>query len=275
MKFALCNEVIADRPFAEQCALAAGLGYDGLEIAPYTLADDPRQFSDKDIQRVQRDLADAGIVATGLHWLLVKPAGLSIISPDGEIRRNTLEVLTACIDLCAELGGAVLVHGSPKQRSIGEDDDRAEAEARALDIFQHLASRAEAAGVTYCLEPLRAVMTNYVTTIAEAVHVVEQVGSPAFKTMIDTSAAAASEPISVAATIRQWMPSGHLAHVQFNDTNRRAAGQGDDRFADILKALRDTQYDGIVAMEPFIYEPSPEACAAFTIGYVKGLSETL
>ena len=38
MKIALCNEVLQPLPFAQQCALAADLGYDGLEVAPFTLA---------------------------------------------------------------------------------------------------------------------------------------------------------------------------------------------------------------------------------------------
>ena len=43
MKISLCNEVIAGLDFAHQCALAAALGYDGLELAPYTLSDQPQQ----------------------------------------------------------------------------------------------------------------------------------------------------------------------------------------------------------------------------------------
>ena len=35
MRISLCNEVIAGLPFAQQCELAAALGYDGLEPAPF------------------------------------------------------------------------------------------------------------------------------------------------------------------------------------------------------------------------------------------------
>ena len=275
MKFSLCNEVIADRPFEEQCVFAASLGYDGLEIAPFTLGDDPRLLSERDIARTLKSLKDAGIVATGLHWLLIKPENLSITTPDSAVRKDTIEVLIRNVELCAELGGTVLVHGSPKQRSFDLNVDPEGSIERALDVFRLVAEKAEAVGVTYCLEPLHAGETHFINRVEEAVEIVNAVNSPAFKTMIDTSSAAKAEKVSVSDAIRQWMPTGHIAHIQFNDSNRRAAGQGDDKFYPILRALKDTNYNGVIAMEPFIYEPDPSGCAAFTLGYVKGVMENL
>ena len=43
-RLALCNEVVRELAFADQCALAKGLGYDGLEIAPFTLSDEPHRL---------------------------------------------------------------------------------------------------------------------------------------------------------------------------------------------------------------------------------------
>jgi len=274
MKFSLCNEVIADRPFEAQCAFAASLGYDGLEIAPFTLGDDPRHIGDAEIARARNALDAAGLVATGLHWLLVKPEGLSITTADDAVRSKALEVMVRNVELCTALGGTVLVHGSPAQRMLDDADPDA-GRGRALEMFARVAERAEACGVTYCLEPLNAGETNFITRVDEAVAVVEEIGSPGFKTMIDTSAAGLSDVAPVAELIRTWMPTGHIAHIQFNDRNRRGAGQGDDDFTPILQALIDTGYDRTVAMEPFIYEPDRGACAAYTLGYVKGILETL
>jgi len=275
MKLSLCNEVISNRPFEEQCTFAAALGYEGLEIAPFTLCDDPREMSETDVARARKSLDEAGIVATGLHWLLVTPAGLSITDPDDGLRGETLEVMLRTVDLCAELGGSVLVHGSPAQRSYGDGDDPEAARARAVEIFRRVAERAGERGVTYCLEALSEDETNFINRIEEAVSIVDEIGSPAFKTMIDTGAVARAEASSVAETIRKWMPGGNIAHIQFNDRNRRAAGQGDDDFRPVLQAIKDTGYDGVIAMEPFKYEPDRGACAAFALGYVKGIWESL
>ena len=89
MRIALCNEVIAPMPFPQQCVYAAKLGYDGLEIAPYTLSDEPHRMGGAQIAAARAAAADAGIAVTGLHWLLLKPAGLSISSRDENIRKKT------------------------------------------------------------------------------------------------------------------------------------------------------------------------------------------
>ena len=159
------------------------------------------------------------------------------------MRERTLDVALANIDLCAALGGTVLVHGSPKQRSLSDGDDPDDGRARAVDLFRRVAEKAEAAGIVYCLEALSADETNFVNRIADAVAIVEEVNSPAFDTMIDTGAVARAEDLSVDGSIRRWMPSGHIRHVQFNDRNRRAAGQGDDDFEPVLRALKETGYD--------------------------------
>jgi D-psicose/D-tagatose/L-ribulose 3-epimerase len=275
MKFSLCNEVIADRPFDEQCVFAAELGYDGLEIAPFTLGEDPRKLTNGDVSQAVRSLNAAGISATGLHWLLVKPPGLSITSRDESICRETLEVMSRNVELCAELGGSVLVHGSPLQRALDPDEDQDAARGRAIEIFSKVAEKSKICGVTYCIEPLHAGETNFVNRVEEAVDIVEKINSPALKTMIDTSSATLSDTQSVPELIRTWMPTGHIAHIQFNDRNRRAPGQGGDQFTPILAALKETGYDQVIAMEPFIYEPSRDACAAFALGYVKGIWEAL
>ena len=39
MKLSLCNEVVREMAFPQQCAFAAAVGYEALEIAPFTLCD--------------------------------------------------------------------------------------------------------------------------------------------------------------------------------------------------------------------------------------------
>ena len=154
MRIALCNEVIAPMPFPKQCEYAAKLGYDGLEIAPYTLSDEPHRLGAAQLAAARSAAKDAGVAVTGLHWLLLKPSGLSISSRDDGIRKKTIDVMLALIDQCAELGGRYLVHGSPQQRRVESGDTHAAALARAQQTFATVAERAERAGVVYCIEPL-------------------------------------------------------------------------------------------------------------------------
>ncbi|HEX7440043.1 MAG TPA: TIM barrel protein, partial [Caldimonas sp.] len=108
MKISLCNEVLAGMALERQCEYAAALGYDGLEIAPFTLAEAPEQITSAEAARIRHTVEGFGLVVTGLHWLLVKPAGLSLTDPEAALRARTFEVMTRLTVLCAELGGAVL-----------------------------------------------------------------------------------------------------------------------------------------------------------------------
>jgi sugar phosphate isomerase/epimerase len=275
MRLALCNEVLRELDFSAQCEMAAKLGYAGLEVAPFTLGDHPHLLPAGRRADLRRAAADAGIVITGLHWLLVTPEGLSINTADAAVRRKTVDVIERVVGLCADLGGGVLVHGSPKQRSIPEGEDAAPWRARAVETLTAAARAAEGAGVVYCIEPLSRHETNFVNTVAEAAQLVDEIASPAFRTMIDTSAAGLTEGVPVADLIRKWLPTGKIAHVQLNDTNRRGPGQGADAFAPILSALKRMKYAGVAAMEPFIYEPDGPTTAAVSIGYVRGILEAL
>lgn len=271
MKLSICNEVIRDKPFEEQCVFAAALGYEGLEIAPFTLSDAPQTLGPAETSRIRRALADAGVACSSLHWLLLAPEGLSITDADDAVRARTVDVMRRLIDLAAELAADCLVHGSPAQRALPATDAEA-ARDRAVACLAAAGAAAEAAGVLYCIEPLSRQETNFVNTVEEATEIVRAVGSPGLRTMIDTSATArdGGDPTAV---LDAWYPSGLITHVQVNDPNRRGPGEGGLAFAPFLASLRRHGYDGWVSVEPFEYDPDGPACAARAAGYLHGVLE--
>jgi D-psicose/D-tagatose/L-ribulose 3-epimerase len=275
MRIALCNEVLGAMPLQRQCEYAAGLGYDGLEIAPFTLSASPDKISTTDAAKIRSTVEASGLVVTGLHWLLVKPDGLSLTDPDAAVRERTLQVMMHLIGLCAELGGKVLVHGSPKQRQIAPGETHGVALARLQDALAQVALAAARVGVIYCIEPLSRQETALVNTIAEAADLVCAIDHPNLRTMIDCSAAGLAETESIPELIARWLPSGLIAHIQVNDPNRRGPGQGDMKFAAILAALKRHHYAGTIAVEPFDYSPDGPGVAAFSAGYLRGLLEGL
>ena len=275
MRIALCNEVIAPMSFPAQCEYAAKLGYDGLEIAPYTLSEEPHRMGAARIAAARSAAEDAGIAVTGLHWLLVKPAGLSISTKDEAVRRKTLDVMLALIDTCAELGGKYLVHGSPQQRRVEAGETRVAAMGRAQASFAAIAERAQKAGVVYCIEALSAESTPLINTLEEAAQMVHQINSSSVRTMLDCSAAGRMEKEPPGALLERWLPKGVIAHVQVNDRNRRGPGQGEQRFAPVFASLKKHRYEGDVAVEPFDYVPDGPGAAARAIGYIRGILEAL
>ncbi len=270
-KIALCNEVLGSMELAAQFEYAARLGYDALELAPFTLGEEPHRLPASARRSIRAAASQAGLEIAGFHWLLVTPQGLSINTPDSQTRRRTRDVLRGLIEFCAEVGGKVMVHGSPAQRYVAADDTHEAASRRAVDLFQEIAELARQAGITYCIEPLAPGETNFINTLDEAAKLVEAIANPAFKTMIDTRAARLAEADPVEEIIDRWFPTGIIRHIHLNDRNRRAPGQGEDLFAQVLERLLHHQYSGYVSVEPFDYHPDGLAAAAYARGYLQGI----
>ncbi|MEM8552363.1 MAG: sugar phosphate isomerase/epimerase family protein [Pseudomonadota bacterium] len=269
MQIALCNEVLRDKPFEEQCAFAAAVGFAGLELAPFTLKDNPEELTAADAHLVRAALQAEGLACCGLHWLLSAPDGLSITSDDRAVRARTIGLMKRLVEFAAEAGAARLVHGSPGQRTLPVGDEEG-GRARAREAFAQVADVARQAGVVYCVEPLSTAETEYLTTVEEAAALVEAIGSPGLQTMIDTSAAArdGADPVAL---IEEFMPRGIIKHIHVNDPNRRGPGEGTLSFGPIIAALRAQGYGGWVSAEPFVYLPDGPACAARAAGVLTTL----
>jgi sugar phosphate isomerase/epimerase len=270
MRISLCNEVIRELPIERQFEFARKVGYDGLEIAPFTLGDEPHRLPASQRAAVRKAASDAGTVVTGLHYLMLAPKGLSITSSDAGQRARTVDVMRGLCELAADLGAQVRVHGSPAQRQLepGQEAEGASMVPRALlsrtprQGGRHLSSRA-----------LAAPEANFVNTVEEAAEIARAIAHPAVRTMIDCSAAARAEAQAIPDLLREWLPTGLIAHIHLNDPNRRGPGEGALAFGPILRALTECGYRGMAAVEPFVYEPDGPACAARAIGYVRGLME--
>jgi sugar phosphate isomerase/epimerase len=274
MKISLCNEVIAELPFDKQCDLMAKLGYDGVEIAPVTLSDEPHLLPAARRREIKKIAADAGLPVTSLHYLMVAPKGLSITAKDPDVRKLTFDVMRGLVQLAADLGAKLLIHGSPMQRQL-EAGDEADSHNRGVEFFAAAGEAARAAGVTYLLEPIARNQAAMVNRVEEAAAIVRSIDSPGLRTMLDCSAAGQSEAQPVADVLAKWLPSGLVAHIHFNDPNRRGPGEGELKFGPIVAALKSGGYSGIAAIEPFIYEPDGPTCAARALGYMRGVIEAL
>lgn len=276
MRFALCNETFSDRPLAEGFRLARQIGYTGIEIAPFTLSEslgadaslaDVRTLSPA-ARRATRDAADdAGLEVVGLHWLLAKTEGFYLTSPDAAVRRRTADYFVALAELCADLGGKVLVLGSPQQRNLLPGVDHASAEGYAADTLAAAMPTFERLGLTLALEPLGPSEGDFLNTAASAVRLAERVGSQACRLHLDVKAMA-SEPTPIAQLVRDFAP--HTAHFHANDPNLLGPGMGEVEIAPILAALDQSGYGGWVSVEVFRYEPTREEIARVSLANLLG-----
>ena len=266
MKFAICNEIYQGWKLEDTLAHAARLGYAGVEIAPFTLANSVNDISAAERQRI-RDLAARNkIEILGLHWLLVKPEGLYLNHTDAGIRARTAQYFVDLVDCCADFGGTIMVVGSPKQRNILEGVSPQQAWDWTAATFRDPVKRAEDRGVTICFEPLAPVETNFINTAAAAIEFVKPFNSSAFKIILDVKAMS-SEAKSIPQIIRESWP--HFAHFHANDKNLKGPGFGDVDFKPIAATLREVGYDGYVSVEVFKFEEGPEVIAGKSLEYLQ------
>jgi sugar phosphate isomerase/epimerase len=274
MKISICNELFQGWPIDKVFDYAAQLGYDGVEIAPYTLADSVTEISSSKRKAIRRAAEKSGIEIVGLHWLLAKPEGLSINHPDEIIRIRTQEYIEALIHFCADIGGKLLVHGSPHQRTFQEAWRFDESWERAKETFQACLATARKRNVIYCIEPLSRKSTNFINTVTDALRLVKEIRHPNFKLIFDCRSASAEEKSVNEALIRA-LDSRVLSHIHVNDESGRGPGFGKTKFAPILKTLLKNGYKGYISVEVFDFTPDPQTIASRSLGYLKGILETL
>ncbi len=272
MKFAICNETFQDWPFEKAFAYAGECGYTGVEIAPFTIAVDAKDISPAKRAEVRRQADDAGLEIIGLHWLLAKTEGYHLTSPETRVRERTVEYLGELARLCRDLGGSVMVFGSPPQRNLLPGVTAEQAADYAVEVFRQAVPVLEDHEVTLAVEPLAPTETNFLTTAAEAVSIIERVGSPNCRLHLDVKAMSA-EAMPVADVIRA--NADYCAHFHANDANMQGPGFGDVDFVPILAALGEVDYRGWVSVEVFDYEPGIQRLVRESIDYMRSCLEQL
>ncbi len=267
MKLAMCNEFCEGWPIERVFGLAAATGYDGVEIAPFTLCGDVRDLTGEQRRDVVRAATASGVAVVGLHWLLVSPDGLYINHPDPEIRRETGAYFSALVQCCADMGGTKMVIGSPKQRNVFPGLTYDQAWDFTVALFEGVLPVAEACGVDLCIEPLAHTETDFITTAADGRRLCDALAHPRFRLHLDVKAMSA-ESGPVAATIRE--SAGYIGHFHANDANRGYPGAGDTAFEPIMAALTEVGYEEWVSVEVFDFSPGPEAIARESIRTLRG-----
>lgn len=262
MRFAICNELFVGWDLRRIFRFCKGLGYHAVELAPFTLAESVESITSDDRQAIRRIAQETEMDIAGLHWLLVKPAGLHLTTPDQEVRRRTAHYLVALAHFCADIGGKVLVLGSPKQRSIPEGSTFEQAWERAVETLRPAVKAAEQRGVTWCIEPLSPAETDFLNRAEDAIRFAQAFNSPAARIILDVKAMS-SEGKPIPRIIRD--SAGWFVHFHANDPNLKGPGMGEIDFVPILSALKAVEYTGYISVEVFEYSDGAERIAELSI----------
>jgi D-psicose/D-tagatose/L-ribulose 3-epimerase len=258
-RHSICNEAFDKWPFADACKAIRKAGYTGIEIAPFTLAETPGEITAAQRARYRDIIGSEGLTFAGLHWLMASPKGLHVTGPDAGLRRRGWDHIRALIDLCADLGpDGVMVFGSPNQRSTTGGLTREQATRNFIDGLAGVAQQAERRGVTVLVEALPIAQCDVVQTLAEAVAIVNEIGSPAIRTMFDVHNAV-DEPEPHAALVDRYFD--FIRHVHVNELDGRHCGAGSYDFKPVLEVLQRRGYTGWVSLEAFDFSTGAERLA--------------
>ena len=272
MKYAICNEVYGDLPWEQALAHAAEAGYQGLEIAPFTIEKDVQSISCEKRQQI-RELEDQnGLQIIGLHWLLAHTEGLHLTSPDAATRQRTVRYLGELAKLCRDLGGHLMVFGSPQQRNLPAGMSQEAGWELAVGALTELSPVLEETGVTLAIEPLGPEEGNFILTAKQAMALIRAVDSEMLKLHLDVKAMS-TEEAPIPEIILQNGES--LAHFHANDPNRQGPGMGEVEFLPIFAALQEANYDGWISVEVFDYEPGVERLTRGCLEYMRSVEKQL
>jgi len=272
-RYSICNEIFERIPFHKACHKAQSAGYTGIEIAPFTLSQNPAALSHSERKQYRSAMDSEGLRFAGLHWLMVAPEGLHVTTPDPELRARSWQHIHDLIDLCADLGdNGVMVFGSPKQRSTTAGSTVEDATKRMEDGLAEISGHAMERGVTVLVEALPRSQSNVVTTLAEAVRIVRRINSPAIRTMFDThNAEDETEPH--AEILTRYLE--YIHHVHVNEMDGRHPGTGAYDFAAVLNVLKQRNYSGWISLEVFDFSAGADNIARQSLSYLQSVAGKL
>jgi sugar phosphate isomerase/epimerase len=260
----------------KQCDLVGRAGYQGIEIAPFSLVKETVGELTPAIRReMVRVMKASGIECAGLHWLLSPPpAGLHVTTPDRELRRKSWAYIEALIDFCGDLGGTVMVFGSPKGRSTTAGLSVIEAKNHLADGLAGVADHAQRRGVKILLESLGHDQTDVVNNLAETVELLERIAHPAIQTMFDFhNTTDETEPFP--RLIEKYFSRIHHVHVQEMDGRYLGSGNAENEFFASFRKLKDLRFDKWISVEVFDFSPGAETLAAESLKTLRAIERKL
>ena len=238
---------------ADGCRRAAELGFDAVEVFP-------PGATGVDAAELKRLLDEhqlsCAAIGTGAGMLLF---GLSLSSPDANVREEARQFVAQTIELAAEFSAPAII-GSMQGRS-SQEADRATTLGYLRDSLEQLGSVASSCGFPLLMEPLNRYETDLCNTIDGTRQLIDSLATDSVRILADLFHMNIEE-VDVAAALRQ--AGGLVGHVHFVDSNRQAAGRGHLDYAPIAAALVEIDYRGYASAEAFPI-PDSQAAASQTI----------
>jgi sugar phosphate isomerase/epimerase len=267
----MCNEAFASgndkKSFAETCKAIRKAGYTGIEVAPFTLSDDPIAIPAPQRREYASIIKSEGLTLTGLHWLLLAPKGLHVTTPDKALRERSWLHMRNLIDFCADLGpDGMMVLGSPQQRAVTGGLSQAEAVKNFTAGLAGIAPHAVERGVKVLIETFSSRRDDVATMLADAYAIVRQIDSPGIQMMFDCNNESNEAEPHTTLVDRYF---DYIKHVHITEKGGPYPGTGSYDYKPVLSVLRRRGYQGWLSLEVFDFSAGADKIAQESFKYIQ------
>jgi sugar phosphate isomerase/epimerase len=288
VKYAINNWVYDDEPLRTTFARLSRFGYDGIE-----LKGEPSLYDITEIKSLCQEFNMQ--VTSVLGWTIWGIPGRDLSSPDESERNAAVKFLKDCVDFTVQVGATILlVLPFPAGRTTPTGDPQSEDEwisiaetewGNAVDSVRQVSAYAQGKDLILAVEPINRFETYQLTTSDEALRFLQDVDADNVKLNLDSYHMNIDEADPVDA-IRK--AGDYLVHLHAAGSNRQAPGSGHTNFVELLKALKEVNFQGTIALEPVPPGANPgmaiklsanlplrDIYAEESIRYLKGIEESL
>jgi len=217
----------------EAFAVAAGIGFDGVEICVTQPEHMPGIMDAAARTELRRRASESGVEICAISFGLIRRT--SFIDADPDIRERGVQVMHDVIAAAKDLGCAAILCPTFDRQKIDLDSRET---AAYVDCLKQCAPEAEREDILIALE------TSFsVELLAE---VVTAVDSSHVQVYQDLSNALfyGHDTVDMLTRLRD-----HIGMIHIKETDQKPLGEGDVDWDGSLQAIRDTGYDGWLVFE--------------------------
>ena len=239
MKFSLCSWVFGDLAIEDVIRFAAKTGYDEVEVGTAVDAHDwtsIKQTAKKENINIRGINADASFL---------KPE-TDLANPDVALRNEAIAYFKRQLEIGEYLEAEYMVLAPAAPGRSIPALSREEDWSNGVDSIKQLAPFANELGIQIVIEPLNRYENCLVYNADTASYFLQAVDEPNVKTMLDTFHMNIDEANFIDPFTKL---KGRLETVHVADSNRRGLGKGHLPFEEVVKAIKQIDYDKTITVE--------------------------